>query len=47
MQERCLAAAYMKTVNNNQQLIQFCSGEEAGRQISPTIGGLSNFKRNK
>jgi len=41
MQERCLAAAYMKTVTNIQELIQFCSAEESSKKSSSdTVGAL-------
>jgi len=41
MQERCLAAAYMGTVTNIQQLVQFCSAEESSKKSgSDTVGAL-------
>ena len=50
MQERCLAAAYMKTVTNIQELIQFCSAEESSKKSGPdTVGALrtSTYKQAK
>ena len=50
MQERCLAAAYMKTVTNIQELVQFCSAEESSKKSgADTIGALrtSTYKRGK
>ena len=50
MQERCLAAAYMKTVTNIQELVQFCSAEESSKKSGPdTVGALrtSTYKQVK
>ena len=50
MQERCLAAAYMKTVTNIQELVQFCSAEESSKKNGPdTVGALraSAYRRSK
>ena len=52
LQERCLSAAYMKTVTNIQQLVQFCSAEESSKQNNPTVGGIgalraSTYKKEK
>ena len=44
LQEKCLAAAYMKTVTNLTQLVQFCSAEESSKSSSPDslVGALRN-----
>lgn len=50
MQERCLAAAYMKTIGNVTELVKFCSADKASRiPGSRTIGGLltSSFQQGK
>ena len=50
MQERCLAAAYLKSVTNLQQLLQFCSAEESSKTSngSSLIGALkSSYQREK
>ena len=50
MQEKCLAAAYMKTVTNLPQLVQFCSAEESSRASgsSSLVGAVrSSYQHNK
>ena len=50
MQERCLAAAYLKSVTNLQQLLQFCSAEESSKTPngSSLIGALkSSYQRQR
>ena len=50
MQEKCLAAAYMKTVTNLPQLVQFCSAEESSRASgsSSLVGAMrSSYQKNK
>ena len=50
MQERCLAAAYMKTIGNVTELVKFCSADKASRIPGyRTIGGLltSSFQQGK
>ena len=50
MQERCLAAAYLKSVTNLQQLLQFCSAEESSKASNGNslIGALkSSYQRQR
>ena len=50
MQERCLAAAYMTTVTNLPQLVQFCSAEEASKAGSANglLGAVkSSYQRDR
>ena len=48
MQEKCFAAAYMKSISNVQQLVQFCSADEASKiQGSRTVGSLRTIQQGK
>ena len=50
MQEKCLAAAYMKTVTNLPQLVQFCSAEESSTASgsSSLVGAMrSSYQKSK
>jgi hypothetical protein len=49
LRERCLSAAYMRTVTNISQLVQFCSAEESSRAPgSLTVGALrSTYQQSK
>ena len=48
MQGKCLAAAYMKTVTNLPQLVQFCSAEESSRASgsSSLVGAVRSSYQN-
>ena len=49
MQERCLAAAYLKSVTNLPQLIQFCSAEESSKSGNNALVGAlkSRYQKEK
>ena len=48
MQERCLAAAILKTIKDISSLVEFCSAEESGRMSAPTVGAMrSSYQRGK
>ena len=50
MQERCLAAAYLKSVTNLAQLLQFCSAEESSKNgnVNGLVGAVkSTYQRER
>ena len=49
MQERCLAAAYLKSVTNLAQLLQFCSAEESSKSGNNALVGAlkSRYQKEK